>query len=1060
LYCGRREEQRNALAENCTSVQVQSHSLPGNLKARECLCIAAESGAGRSAFPRVCGANPACRTIRIGGALVRRPFFLIQACAITAALAFAGCAGLVSSNSSNGGTKAAAPTIVTQPANQIVTAGQTATFSVMASGTAPLNYQWQKNNANIGGATAASYTTPATIAGDTGAKFDVVVSNAAGSIASSMATLTVNAAAVAPTITTQPANQTVNAGQTATFSVTAAGTAPLSYQWQKNSANISGATAASYTTPTTATTDNGAKFDVIVSNTAGSQTSIMVTLTVNVAVVAPTITTQPANQSVTVGKTATFSVTATGTAPLSYQWQKNSANINGATAASYSTPVTTTTDNGAKFDVIVSNTAGSQTSIMATLTVNAAVVAPTITTQPANQSVTVGKTATFSVTATGTAPLSYQWQKNSANINGATAASYTTPATASSDNGAKFDVIVSNTAGSQTSTMATLTVNAAPVSPTITTQPANQTVNAGQTATFSVTATGTAPLSYQWQKNSANISGATAASYTTPATATTDNGAKFDVIVSNTAGTQTSTMATLTVNTVSASTINVVTYHYDNLRTGQNPNETILTPANVNSTTFGKLGAFTVDGLVDAQPLYLSVVAIPSVGTKNVLYVATENDSVYAFDADSINGNTSTFLWKVSVLGTGETPSDNRGCSQVTPQIGVTSTPVIDRSRGAHGAIYVVAMSKDANGNYFHRLHALDLTTGAELFGGPALVQATYPGTGDNSSNGNVVFDAKQYKERPGLLEIGTTIYTTWSSHCDARPYTSWVMSYDANTLAQTSVLNLVPNGSEGGIWMAGTAPAADASGNIYFMVGNGDFDTTLNASGFPSQGDCGQCYVRLSSTAPITLLDYFTPSNTVSESNADTDFGSGGPLLLPDLVDANGNTRHLAVGSGKDAIIYVVDRDNMGKFNGTTDNIYQQISGQIGGVWSKPSYFNNTVYYGAVGDHLKAFPITTAKLATTPATQSSASFAYPGTTPSISANGTSNAILWAVENGSTGVLHAYNAANLTSELYNSNQAANNRDQFSDNKYVTPMVANGKVYVGTPNSVVVFGLLP
>jgi len=776
--------------------------------------------------------------------------------------------------------------------------------------------------------------------------------------------------------------------------------------------------------------------------------------------VAPTIAAQPSSQVVTAGQTATFSVAANGTAPFSYQWLKNNANIGGATAASYTTPATIAGDSGAKFDVVVSNSAGSATSAMATLTVNPATVAPAITTQPANQSVTVGQTATFSVAATGTVPLSYQWQKNSANISGATSASYTTPATAAADDGAKFDVIVSNAAGSQTSTGATLTVNAAAVAPTITTQPANQTVTLGQPATFNVTATGTAPLSYQWQKNSANISGATSASYTTPATTSGDNGAKFDVIVSNTVGSQTSAMATLTVNSVTASTIDVVTYHYDNLRTGQNLNETILTPANVNSTAFGKLGAFTVDGRVDAQPLYLSAVAIPSVGTKNVLYVATEHGSVYAFDADSVNGNTSAFLWKASVLGGGETSSDDRGCSQVTPEIGVTATPVIDRTRGTHGAIYVVAMSKDANGNYFHRVHALDLTTGAELFGGPVLVQATYPGTGDNSLGGNVVFDAKQYKERPGLLQIGGTIYTTWSSHCDAGPYTSWVMSYDANTLAQTSVLNLVPNGSEGGIWMAGTAPAADASGNIYFMVGNGDFDTTLNASGFPANANCGQCYVRLSSSAPMKLLDYFTPSNTVSESNSDTDFGSGGPLLLPDLVDGNGTTRHLAVGSGKDAIIYVVDRDNMGKFNSTADNIYQQISGQIGGVWSKPSYFNNTVYYGAVGDHLKAFPITSAKLAGVPATQSSTSFAYPGTTPSISANGTSNAIVWAVENGSTGVLHAYNATNLTSELYNSNQAANNRDQFSDNKYVTPVVANGKVYVGTPNSVVVFGLLP
>jgi hypothetical protein len=774
----------------------------------------------------------------------------------------------------------------------------------------------------------------------------------------------------------------------------------------------------------------------------------------------PTIAAQPASQTVTAGQTATFSVTATGTAPFSYQWLKNSANIGGATAASYTTPATIVGDSGAKFDVVVSNSAGSVKSAMATLTVNAASVGPTITAQPASQSVTLGQAAAFSVTATGTTPLTYQWQKNGGNISGATAASYTTPATVAGDSGAKFDVVVSNTVGSQTSTMATLTVNAASVGPTITTQPANQTVTVGQTATFSVTATGTAPLTYQWQKNGGNISGATAAGYTTPATVAGDSGAKFDVVVSNTVGNQTSTMATLTVNAVNASTIDVVTYHYDNLRTGQNLKETILTPANVNSTKFGELGAFTVDGRVDAQPLYLSAVAMPSVGTKNVLYVATEHGSVYAFDADSVNGNTSAFLWKASMLGSGETSSDDRGCGQVTPEIGVTATPVIDRTRGAHGAIYVVAMSKDASGNYFHRLHALDLTTGAELFGGPMLVDATYPGTGDSSSNGSVVFEARQYKERPGLLQIGGTIYTTWSSHCDARPYTSWVMSYDANTLAQRSVLNLVPNGSEGGIWMAGTAPGADASGNIYFMVGNGDFDTTLNASGFPANANCGQCYVRLSSGAPITLLDYFTPSNTVSESNGDVDLGSGGPLLLPDLVDGNGTTRHLAVGSGKDAIIYVVDRDNMGKFNSGADNIYQEINGQIGGVFSKPSYFNNTVYYGAVGDHLKAFPITSAKLSATPATQSSNSFAYPGTTPSISSNGTSNGIVWAVENGSTGVLHAYNAANLTSELYNSNQAANNRDHFSDNKYVTPMVANGKVYVGTPNSVVVFGLLP
>src|SRR5581483_8404578 len=326
----------------------------------------------------------------------------------------------------------------------------------------------------------------------------------------------------------------------------------------------------------------------------------------------------------------------------------------------------------------------------------------------------------------------------------------------------------------------------------------------------------------------------------------------------------------------SNSNIDVVTYHNDIARTGQNLGETILTTSNVSSSAFGKIGFFSVDGKVDAEPLYLSGLTI-SGGTHNVLYVPTEHDSVYAFDAD-----TGSILWQVSMLGSGESTSDNRNCSQIVPEIGVTSTPVIDRTKGPNGAIYVVAMSKDGSGNYFQRLHALDVTTGAELFGGPTTIQASYPGTGATSSGGNVVFDPKQYAERAGLLLLNGIVYTSWTSHCDIEPYTGWVMGFNATDLSQSTVLNLTPNGSEGSIWMSGTAPAADNSGNIYLLDANGTFDTTLNASGFPAQGDFGNTFLKLSTSGnQLGVADYFEMSNEALENGADSDLGSGGALVL-----------------------------------------------------------------------------------------------------------------------------------------------------------------------------------
>jgi FG-GAP-like repeat len=518
----------------------------------------------------------------------------------------------------------------------------------------------------------------------------------------------------------------------------------------------------------------------------------------------------------------------------------------------------------------------------------------------------------------------------------------------------------------------------------------------------------------------------------------------------------------------------VLTYHNDNARTGWNPNEFVLTPSNVNTASFGLKFTLAVDGKVDAQPLYASNSPVFSggnfLGNHDLVIVATEHDSVYAFDAD-----TGVLCWHASLVGAGETPSDDRGCGQVTPELGVTATPVIDRSNGTYGTIYVVTMSKSATA-YHQRLHALDLATGQEVTGSPVEIQASYPGTGPhNDGRGHVIFDPKAYKDRPGLLLLNGIVYTAWSSHCDIAPYTSWIIGYDEKTLSQTTVLNLDPNGhpnntflsdgSGNAFWNSGAGPAADGNGNIYALSANGPFDSTL-VKGFPSGGDYGDTFLQLSTQGPLHVSDYFTPFDQANDAASDTDLGSGGAVVLPDMIDASGTVRHLAVGAGKDTNIYLVDRDRMGKFiPGATSNstIYQELVNALpGGEWATAAYFNGAVYYGPVGGALQKFSFTRARLDPAPAAVTSTQFGYPGVTPGISSSGNISGIIWAYENPSSGsnqaVLHAYNAANLT-ELYNSNQNPT-RDQFGvANKFITPTICNGKVLVDTTNSVGVFGLL-
>ena len=682
--------------------------------------------------------------------------------------------------------------------------------------------------------------------------------------------------------------------------------------------------------------------------------------------------------------------------------------------------------------------------------------APNITSQPVAATVAVGKTATFSVNATGTAPLNYQWRKNSANISGATASSYVTPATTSGDNGAKFDVVVNNSAGSMTSSEAMLTVTSSTVTlQSIALMPVSPNLGIGNTLQF--TATGT------YSDNSTkNITSSVnwVSSNTLFATIGMTTGLATGVALGTTQitgslGSVVSPDDALMVVVASSHASDVVTHHYDAMRSGTNTHETILTPANVGSTTFGKVAEFSVDGEIDGQILFLNQVAIPGAGNKNVLYFATENDSVYAVDAESISGTSATVLWKIRTLPAGDmplTPSD-AGCGYINP-VGIISTPVIDRLRNA---IYVVASSKDGSGNVFHRLHALNLATGAELFGGPMNITATFPGTGGNSSAGTVTFLAKVQQERAALLESNGTIYTAWSGYDgDCGTYSAWVISFSAGSLARTGAIDLVPNTRGAGIWLGGGGPAADAAGNVYFPTGNAFGGNTPGIS-----NNYGDTFVKLGASVPLTVADYFAPTNAITDDNADADMGSAGALLLPDLVDSGNVTRHLAVVAGKDGMMFVVDRGNMGQYSAITNNVYQAYLSDGHDNFSSPIYFNGRVYIGPSGSPLRAFSVSQAKLSALPTSQTAFVFGGNGTVPSASANGTTNGIVWALDRGSK-TFFAYDATDLTKLLYSSGQAAAGRDSFANvgGHFITPMVANGRVYFGTGSTVAVFGILP
>jgi hypothetical protein len=502
----------------------------------------------------------------------------------------------------------------------------------------------------------------------------------------------------------------------------------------------------------------------------------------------------------------------------------------------------------------------------------------------------------------------------------------------------------------------------------------------------------------------------------------------------------------------------VFTWHNNNSRNGLNPQERVLTPSNVKSSTFGKLFSRSVDGQIYAQPLYVANLTIPNRGPRNVVFVATEHDSVYAFDAD---GKSASPIWKRSFIdpANGITTAQSSAIPEtnITPEIGITGTPTID---GAGKTLYVVAKTVES-GTYVQRLHALDTATGTEKTGSPVLITGSFPGVGFGSVNGVIPFDsaASRYAiQRAGLALSNGVVYVAFALHLDRNGFHGWVMGYDATTLAQRFIFCDTPDvhvntskDGKGGIWMGAAAPSADGT-NIFVVSGNGSFNVDTGGR------DYGDSVMKLSSGGSVN--DYFTPFEEESLQINDKDLGSTGAVLVPGQTSAHPGG--LIVLGGKNGKLYLLDHNDLGQHQSASDSQIVQSMTMGTGVFSTPAVLNSTFYLVGASDVLKAFHMSNNLLPSTPTAKAATTYSFPGATPTISANGSSNGIVWTLQriSGANAVLHANLASNVATELYNSNQAGSRDLPGTSIKFAVPTVANGKVFVGTSSKLTVYGLLP
>lgn len=747
---------------------------------------------------------------------------------------------------------------------------------------------------------------------------------------------------------------------------------------------------------------------------------------------AVSVTITPATATVGAGQQQQFVASVANSINTAVTWSVDGVTSGNSTAGTIdnSGHYTAPTSAGSH-TVTATSQADKSKSATAQVTVTQAIQ---VSISPTSATVQAGQKQQFTATVTGTPNFGVVWS-----VDGTTGGSasvgrvdvnglYTAPSASGT-----HMITATSVVSSAASASATVTVPAG-----ISISPAKARVGTGGTQQFSITSTDPSLMAVSWSVDGAaggNITvGTISASglYTAP-----PNPGPHTVGAASTANAAVTATAFVTVAAITPGSTAVLTFHNDLARTGSNPNETVLTPANVNSGQFGKLFSYPVDGQMYAQPLFVPNITING-QARNVVYAATENNTVYAFDGDGI---TTAPLWQVS-LGTAASSADTEG---ISPKLGVTSTPVIDP---VTGTLYVSNVDIEGGRRVF-RLHALDMFTGQEKFGGPVAIHASVAGTGSQSSNGQVSLNGGCY-QRAGLALVNSVLYISYG-HCQH----GWVLGYDPQTLNQVAVFNTTPNGAGGSIWMSGGAPAADDTGNLYVMTA-----VDFNSFG-PGFNDS---FLKLGmQSGNLAELDFFTPSNNQFLLQNDADLGSGAPMVLPDNPSA---TPHELVGGGKDGRIFVLNRDNMGGFN-AVDNVVQTVHTgitQFDVLFDTPAFLNNTLYVHGEQDVLQAFGYNNGMLTTQPTSQGAFKFGNHGATPSVSSNGGNDGIVWEVQSdqwrtSGPAVLRAYDATNLGSELYDSNQAGARDTAGSAVKFTVPTVVNGHVYVGTGTELDVYGPL-